>query len=71
MLKYVIVTMLLPCFLFVMLCLLHFYTFMHLHVASHVGTLDEPREGRDGGPIGMMEGLRKCCHLRCRQDGAS
>ena len=65
------VTMLLPCFLCVMLCLLHFYMFMHLHLASHLGTLDEPREGRDGGPIGMMEGLHKCCHLRCRQDGAS
>jgi len=42
------VTMLLPCFLCVMLCLLHFYVFMHLHLACHLGTLDEPREGRDG-----------------------
>ena len=51
--------------------LLHFYVFIHLHLASHLGTLDEPREGHDGGPIGMMEGLHKCCHLRCRQDGVS
>ena len=38
---------------------------MHLHLASHLGTLDEPREGRDvgpnpktvyGGPIPKMEG---------------
>jgi len=65
------VTMLSPCFLCVMLCLLHFYIFMHLHLASHLGTLDEPREGHDGGPIGMMDGLHKCCELGCRQDGAS
>ena len=65
------VTMLLPCFLCVMLCLLHFYVFIHLHLASHFGTLDEPREGHDGGPIGMMEELHKCCELRCRQDEAS
>ena len=65
------VTLLLPCFLCVMHSLLHFYMFMHLHLASHLGTLDEPREGHDGGPNRMMEGLNKCCHLRCRQDGAS
>ena len=38
---------------------------MHLHLASHLGTLDEPREGHDvgpnpkmvyGGPIPKMEG---------------
>ena len=38
---------------------------MHLHLASHLDTLDEPREGRDdgiepedsvGGPIRKMEG---------------
>ena len=23
--------------------------FIHLHIASHLGTLDEPREGRDVG----------------------
>ena len=23
--------------------------FMHLYLASHLGTLDEPREGRDNG----------------------
>ena len=33
---------------------------MHLHLASHLGALDEPREGRDGGPIPKMEGLSKC-----------
>jgi len=47
------------------------HVFMHLHLACHLGTLDEPREGHDGGPIGMMEGLHKCCELGCRQDGAS
>jgi hypothetical protein len=29
--------------------LLPFFIFMHLHLASHLGTLDEPREGRDVG----------------------
>ena len=43
------VTMLLPCFLCVMLCPLHFHVFMHLHLACHIGTLDDSREGRDGG----------------------
>ena len=41
--------------------------FIHLHLASHLGMLDEPREGHDGGPIVMMEGLHKCCELGCRQ----
>jgi hypothetical protein len=27
--------------------LLHFYVFIHLHLASHLGTLDEPREELD------------------------
>jgi len=40
-------------------------------LASHLGTLDELREGLYGRPNRMMEGLHKCCHLRCRQDGAS
>ena len=26
-----------------------FFIFMHLHIASHLGTLDEPREERDVG----------------------
>ena len=26
-----------------------FFIFMHLHLASHLGTLDESREGRDVG----------------------
>jgi len=63
------VTLLLPCFLCLMHSLLHLYMFIHLHLASHLGTLDEPREGR--APIGMMEGLHRCCELGCRQDGAS
>ena len=42
---------------------------MHLHLTSHLGALDEPREGRNegvepedgvGGPIPKMEGLTKC-----------
>ena len=28
---------------------LPFITFIHLHLASHLDTLDEPREGRDVG----------------------
>ena len=30
-------------------CLLHFHVFIHLHIASHLGTLDEPHEGHDVG----------------------
>ena len=30
-------------------CLLHFHVFIHLHIASHLGTLDEPRGERDVG----------------------
>jgi len=63
--------MILVCLLYIMHCLLHFYVFIHLNHPSHLGMLDEPREGHDGGPIGMMEGLHKCCELGCRQDGAS
>ena len=42
---------------------------MHLQLASHLGTLDEPREGRDVGAepedgvwwtIQKIEGLDKC-----------
>ena len=42
---------------------------MHLHLASHLGTLDEPCEGRDvgaepedgvGESIQKAEGLSKC-----------
>jgi hypothetical protein len=29
--------------------LLAIFIFMYLHLASHLGTLDEPREGRDVG----------------------
>ena len=48
--------------------MLPFFAFMHLHLASHLGTLDEPRvEPKDmmlepnpkmvfGGPIPKMEG---------------
>ena len=27
--------------------ILPFFVFMHLHLASHLGMLDEPREGHD------------------------
>jgi hypothetical protein len=49
--------------------MLPFFIFMHLHLASHLGTLDEPRERCGdgakpedgvGGPILKMEGLNKC-----------
>ena len=45
------------------------HVFIHLHLASHLGSLDEPREGYDvepnskiwfGGYIPKMEGLSKC-----------
>ena len=58
-----------------------FFIFMHLHLASHLGTLDEPREGCDvesnpkmvfGGSIPRMEGpWSACLEWRRRQDGAS
>jgi hypothetical protein len=44
---------------------LPFFIFIHLHLASHLGTLDAPHEGRDvetnpkmvfGGPISKMQG---------------
>ena len=50
---------------------------MHLHLASHLGMLDEPRDHvKDmmlepnpkmvyGGPIPKMEGLSKCRNGRC------
>ena len=34
---------------FVMCLMVLFFIFMHLHIASHLGALDEPREGRDVG----------------------
>ena len=52
--------------------MLPFFAFMHLHLASHLGTLDEPRgEPKDmmlepnpkmvfGGPIPKMEGPLEC-----------
>ena len=49
--------------------ILPFFIFVHLHLASHLDTLDAPHEGRDdrvgpedgvGGPIPKMEGLSKC-----------
>ena len=54
---------------YVMHVVLSFITFIHMHLASHLGTLDEPREGCDvesnpktvfGGSIPKMEGLSKC-----------
>ena len=50
-------------------CMLLFFAFIHLHLASHLGTLDEPREGHDVGAkpkdgvwwtIQKIEGLDKC-----------
>ena len=70
MLVHVNVTLCLSYLLHVMHCLLHFHVFIHFHIASHLGALDEPREGRDvgaepeddvyGGSILKMEGLSKC-----------
>jgi hypothetical protein len=37
----------LSCLLYVMHCPLHFHVFIHLHLASHLGTLDAPRGGHD------------------------
>ena len=34
---------------YVMHLVLQFITFIHMHLASHLGTLDEPREGRNVG----------------------
>ena len=34
---------------YVMPLVLPFFIFMHLHLASHLGALDEPREGCDVG----------------------
>ena len=57
--------------------MLPFFAFIHLHCASHLGTLDEPREGwKDvmlepnpkmvfGGSILKMKGLIKCKDRRC------
>ena len=54
---------------YVMHLLLPFFIFMHLHLASHLGTLDEPCEACDdgvepedgvGGPIPKMEGPLEC-----------
>jgi hypothetical protein len=39
----------LSCLLYVMYCPLHFYVFIHLHLTSHLCTLDASREGRDVG----------------------
>jgi hypothetical protein len=60
--------------------LLHFHVFIHLHSASHLGTLDEPRGGHDvelnpkmvfGGSIPKMEGAWSACMGRdVPQDGA-
>ena len=34
---------------YVMPLVLPFFIFIHLHLASHLGALDEPRKGRDVG----------------------
>ena len=49
MLVHVNVTLCMSYLLPTMHCLLHFLVFIHLHIASHLGTLDAPREGRDVG----------------------
>ena len=58
--------------LYVMHLMLPFFAFMYLHLASHLGTLDEPcGELKDmmletnpkmvfGGPISKMEGPLEC-----------
>jgi len=57
-----------------------FFIFMHLYLTSHLGALDESREGHGVetnpkmvlvGPISKVEGLSKSCDLRCHQDGAT
>ena len=54
---------------YVMHLVLPFITFIHMHLASHLGTLDKPCEGCDvelnpktvfGGSIPKMEGLSEC-----------
>ena len=54
---------------YVMHLVLPFITFIHMHLASHLATLDEPHKGCDvetnskigfGGSILKMEGLSKC-----------
>jgi len=69
-----------PAYFSVMHLVLLLCIFMHLHLASHVGALDESREclgvGTNpktvlGGPIPKVEGLNKCCDLRCHQDEAT
>ena len=54
---------------YLMHLVLPFITFIHMHLASHLGMLDELREGCDvepnpktvyGGPIPTMEGMNKC-----------
>ena len=54
---------------YVMHLALPFIIFIHMHRASHLGMLDEPREGCDvglnskfgfGGSIPKIEGLSKC-----------
>ena len=47
MLVHVNVTLCLSYLLHAMHCLLHFHVFIHLHIASYLGALDEPHEGRD------------------------
>ena len=49
MLLHVNVTLCLSYLRHAMHCLLHFHVFIHLHIASHLGTLDAPREGCDVG----------------------
>ena len=43
------VTLCLSYLLYAMHCLLHFHVFIHLHLASNLGTLDASRKGCDVG----------------------
>jgi hypothetical protein len=59
--------------IFVMHLRLLFFIFMHVHLASHLGMLDEPHD-KDvvGGSIPKMEGPSSACvEWRRSQDGAS
>ena len=65
---------------YVMPLVLPFFIFMHLYLSSHLGALDEPREGRDVGAelevwvwwIYPEDGrTKRVLGRRCHQDGAS
>jgi hypothetical protein len=52
--------------------ILPFFAFMHLHCASHLGTLDVPREGHEVGAKpkdGVWRSIQKIGGLSNCQDG--